>query len=268
MGTATAPGMNNTSFGNLCFKADILGEPNSEPNAKPPPVSSGSNSTKPNRTTSTIALQVPADRTLTNLTPTDDTTVHVNRCQKGNPVLKHIHNVKWTFQEDMQVDFKVGELSCALFLSMQYHLLHPEYIDNRIKRVERHFSLRIILCSMDVENSDQVLEGLIKLAFDNNFTLLLTWSAEEAARYLETYKAYEHKPADMMKARVDPSYFAQLTEVLTTIRSVNKSDVFTLASTFGTLKRIMDCTREELALCPGLGDKKVTRIWETFHSSF
>ena len=36
--------------------------------------------------------------------------------QKGNPVLKHIHNVKWTFQEDMQVDFKVGELSCALFL--------------------------------------------------------------------------------------------------------------------------------------------------------
>jgi len=94
--------------------------------------------------------------------------------------------------------------------SMQYHLLHPEYIDNRIKRVERHFSLRIILCSMDVENSDQVLEGLIKLAFDNNFTLLLTWSAEEAARYLETYKAYEHKPADMMKARVDPSYFAQV----------------------------------------------------------
>eukprot|EP00656_Telonema_subtile_P038413 TRINITY_DN4325_c0_g1_i4.p1 TRINITY_DN4325_c0_g1~~TRINITY_DN4325_c0_g1_i4.p1 ORF type:complete len:140 (-),score=32.13 TRINITY_DN4325_c0_g1_i4:149-568(-) len=134
---------------------------------------------------------------------------------------------------------------------MQYHLLHPEYIDTRIRRVERHFLLRLIVCSVDVvrhwgaadanlwqENTDEVLQGLIKLAYDNNFTLVLVWSAEEAARYLETYKAYEHKPADMIKAKVDPSYFAQLTDVLTSIRSINKTDVYTLASTFGSLKTL------------------------------
>jgi len=256
------------AFGDLSFEEDVLGLPAS--NANPPPAS-GSNTTAPQSNPSPAnatlrskpAASVPSAQSLPN-----DTTINVNRCQKGNPVLKHIHNVKWAFQDDLNVDFELGKLNGALFLSMQYHLLHPEYIDTRIRRVERHFKLRIILCSMDVENSDEVLQGLIKLAFDNEFTLLLTWSAEEAARYLETYKAYEHKPADAMKARVDPSYYAQLTEVLTTVRSVNKSDVFTLASTFGTLKRIMECSREELSLCPGLGEKKVARIWDAFHSSF
>ena len=86
-------------------------------------------------------------------------------------------------------------------------------------------------------------------------------STEEAGRYLETFKAYEHKPADMIKGRVNPDYMSQvqvrhpqkkggragrsralhwggrhvgqLTDTLTSIRSVNKTDVVTLASTFG-----------------------------------
>eukprot|EP00657_Telonema_sp_P-1_P008346 TRINITY_DN29333_c0_g1_i1.p1 TRINITY_DN29333_c0_g1~~TRINITY_DN29333_c0_g1_i1.p1 ORF type:complete len:230 (+),score=22.92 TRINITY_DN29333_c0_g1_i1:184-873(+) len=195
----------------------------------------------------------------------DDTAIRVNRCQRGNPVLKHIRNVKWEFADDLGADYQLGKLSCALFLSMQYHLLHPEYIDSRIKQVERHYTVRVMLCSVDVENSDEVLEGLMKLAYDNQFTLLLVWSAEEGGRYLETFKAYEHKPADSIKAKVDPSYFALLTDALTAIRSVNKTDVYTLASTFGSLQGILQCSKDELAVCPGLGDKKVSRIWEALH---
>eukprot|EP00656_Telonema_subtile_P038412 TRINITY_DN4325_c0_g1_i3.p1 TRINITY_DN4325_c0_g1~~TRINITY_DN4325_c0_g1_i3.p1 ORF type:complete len:219 (-),score=50.92 TRINITY_DN4325_c0_g1_i3:149-805(-) len=206
---ASAP--SNAQFSNLCFDTDVL-------QASQPP----------------LAVAKPAAP----ISKPDDTAIGVNNCQKSNPVLKHIRNVKWAFAEDLSVDFQLGKQSCALFLSMQYHLLHPEYIDTRIRRVERHFLLRLIVCSVDVENTDEVLQGLIKLAYDNNFTLVLVWSAEEAARYLETYKAYEHKPADMIKAKVDPSYFAQLTDVLTSIRSINKTDVYTLASTFGSLKTL------------------------------
>lgn len=47
---------------------------------------------------------------------------------------------------------------------------------------------------------------------------------------------------------------------------MNKSDVLTLASNFGTLKAVCDASAEELALCPGLGDKKVARIYEALHA--
>lgn len=253
-----------THFSNLCFDSDVL-----QPSQAPLPVVQSAAPTKPDDTTTGVnqCLQspLPSVQSAASTRKPDDTVIAVNRCQKGNPVLKHIQNVKWDFAEELSVDFELGKQTSALFLSMQYHLLHPEYIDTRIRKVERHFVLRIILCSVDVENTDEVLQGLIKLAYDNNFTLVLVWSAEEAARYLETYKAYEHKPADMIKAKVDPSYFAQLTDVLTSVRSINKTDVYTLASTFGSLKAIMGSSREELALCPGLGDKKVSRLWEAFH---
>jgi DNA excision repair protein ERCC-1 len=58
-------------------------------------------------------------------------------------------------------------------------------------------------------------------------------SLEEAGRYLETYKAYEHKSADMIKERVNNHYMAQLTELLTTVQFINKTDVITLIENFG-----------------------------------
>lgn len=54
-------------------------------------------------------------------------------------------------------------------------------------------------------------------------------------------------------------------DCLGVIRSVNKSDTLTLASNFGSVKAICDASADELALCPGLGDKKVARIHEALH---
>ncbi len=77
-------------------------------------------------------------------------------------------------------------------------------------------------------------------------------------------------------------YFTQLTHCMTHIRSVNKTDVVTLASTFGvcklcklynvkklcyiyvdfiniqSLKDIMNATPEDISICPGIGEQKVT----------
>lgn len=37
-----------------------------------------------------------------------------------------------------------------------------------------------------------------------------TLSPEEAGRYLETYKAYEQKPADLLKEKVDQDYLSRV----------------------------------------------------------
>lgn len=65
--------------------------------------------------------------------------------------------------------------------------------------------------------------------------------------------------------QVEDDYLAKLQECLGVVRSLNKSDILTLASKFGSLKAVCDASASELALCPGLGDKKVLRLHETLH---
>ena len=47
----------------------------------------------------------------------------------------------------------------------------------------------------------------------NQVTVMLAWSAEEAARYLETYKVYENKPSDQLHERHADDYLSQITFV-------------------------------------------------------
>ncbi|KAL5196066.1 DNA excision repair protein ERCC-1 [Glycine soja] len=59
-----------------------------------------------------------------------------------------------------------------------------------------------------------------------------------------------------------------LTHALTTVRHVNKTDVVTLGTTFGSLCNIMGASMEDLARCPGIGERKVKRLFDTFHEPF
>ncbi|KAH9688988.1 DNA excision repair protein ERCC-1 [Citrus sinensis] len=93
-------------------------------------------------------------------------------------------------------------------------------------------------------------------------------SLEECGRYLETIKVYENKPADLIQGQMDTDYLSRLTHALTSVRSVNKTDVVTLGSTFGSLLHIMDASMEDLARCPGIGERKVKRLYDTFHEPF
>lgn len=157
-------------------------------------------------------------------------------------------------------------------------------------------------------------------------------SPEEAGRYLETYKAYEQKPPDLLKERVEQDFLSrvsyapslppttiwgpwgprgspdphpghlQMTDCLTSIKSVNKTDALSLLTTFGvrqpwgchspwgtlgtgdaslkpsptpqdphltpkpltllpipqSLAAVVDASREDLSLCPGVGPQKVS----------
>ncbi|KAJ9131503.1 hypothetical protein P3X46_035158 [Hevea brasiliensis] len=191
----------------------------------------------------------------------------VSHRQKGNPLLKHIRNVRWAFA-DVVCDYLLGQNSCALYLSLRYHLLHPDYLYYRIRELQKNYKLRIVLCHVDVEDVVKPLLEVTKTALLHDCTLLCAWSLEECGRYLETIKMYENKPADLIQGQMDTDYLSRLTHALTTVRHVNKTDVVTLGSTFGSLSNIMDASMEDLARCPGIGERKVKRLYDTFHEPF
>uniref|UniRef100_A0A2N9I3K8 DNA excision repair protein ERCC-1 n=1 Tax=Fagus sylvatica TaxID=28930 RepID=A0A2N9I3K8_FAGSY len=191
----------------------------------------------------------------------------VSNRQKGNPLLKHIRNVRWVFA-DIVCDYLLGQSSCALYLSLRYHLLHPDYLYFRIRELQKNFKLRVVLCHVDVEDVVKPLLEVTKTALLHDCTLLCAWSLEECGRYLETIKVYENKPADIIQGQLDTDYLSRLTHALTTVRRVNKTDVVTLGTTFGSLSHIMDASMEDLARCPGIGERKVRRLYDTFHEPF
>ncbi len=51
--------------------------------------------------------------------------LYVHEVQRGNPLLAHIKNVKWSFSKDIVPDYAMSS-SCALFLSLKYHFRHPK----------------------------------------------------------------------------------------------------------------------------------------------
>lgn len=67
----------------------------------------------------------------------------------------------------------------------------------------------MILCLVDVEDNIKPLHELNRMALLESCTLILSWSIVEAARYIETYKAYETKPCDSIQERVDADYMSQ-----------------------------------------------------------
>ncbi|XP_016047657.2 DNA excision repair protein ERCC-1 isoform X2 [Erinaceus europaeus] len=187
--------------------------------------------------------------------------------QRGNPVLKFVHNVPWEFG-DVLPDYVLGQTTCALFLSLRYHNLHPDYIHERLQSLGKNFALRVLLVQVDVKDPQQPLKELAKMCILADCTLILAWSPEEAGRYLETYKAYEQKPADLLMEKLEQDFVSRVTDCLTTVKSVNKTDSQTLLATFGSLEQLIAASREDLALCPGLGPQKARRLHDVLHEPF
>ncbi|XP_028339185.1 DNA excision repair protein ERCC-1 isoform X1 [Physeter macrocephalus] len=187
--------------------------------------------------------------------------------QRGNPVLRFVRNVPWEFG-DVLPDYVLGQSTCALFLSLRYHSLHPDYIHERLQSLGKSFALRVLLVQVDVKDPQQALKELAKMCILADCTLILAWSPEEAGRYLETYKAYEQKPADLLMEKLEQDFVSRVTECLTTVKSVNKTDSQTLLTIFGSLEQLIAASREDLALCPGLGPQKARRLFDVLHEPF
>lgn len=187
--------------------------------------------------------------------------------QRGNPILKFVRTVPWEFG-DVAPDYVLGQSTCALFLSLRYHNLNPNYIHDRLKQLGHTFILRVLLVLVDVKDPHHTLKELARICIMADCTLILAWSPEEAGRYLETYKSYEKKPADLLKEQVEKNYLSKVTDCLTTVKSINKTDAITLLSTFSSVEGIINASKEDLVLCPGLGPQKARRLHDVLHKPF
>ncbi|KAL4755136.1 hypothetical protein BDW72DRAFT_211339 [Aspergillus terricola var. indicus] len=183
----------------------------------------------------------------------------VSTRQKGNPILNHIKSQPWEYA-DIPADYVIGATTCALFLSLKYHRLHPEYIYSRIKLLAGKYLLRVLLIIVDIPNHEDPLKELSKTSIINNLTLVLCWSAPEAAYYLELFKACEHSQPTAIRTQQAQSYKDSLVEFVTAPRSINKSDAASLISTFGSLQNAINAQPEQISAVPGWGEKKV-RAW-------
>lgn len=183
----------------------------------------------------------------------------VSTRQKGNPILNHIKLLPWEYA-DIPADYVVGATTCALFLSLKYHHLHPEYIYSRIRLLAGKCLLRILLIMVDIPNHEDSLKELSKTSIINNLTLTLCWSAPEAAHYLELFKSSENSQPTAIRTQQAQSYKESLVEFVTAPRSINKSDAASLISTFGSLQNAINAQPEQISAVPGWGEKKV-RQW-------
>ena len=191
----------------------------------------------------------------------------VSSRQRGNPILKSIRLVPWEFSDSIIPDYVLGSKAAALYLSLKYHTLNPDYIHERLKTFTG-YELRILLVQVDITEPHHALKQLMRICILSELTLMLAWSQEEAGKILETYKAYENKPPDMIMEKSNPDPHAKLVDALTTVKSVNKTDAITLISVFGSLENIAKASIEDLTLCPGFGPQKAQRLHKVLHQSF
>lgn len=178
--------------------------------------------------------------------------------QKGNPILTNLRSFGWEYS-DIPADYVLGLTTCALFLSLKYHRLHPEYIYNRIKALQGKYSLRVLLTMVDIGNHEDSLKELSKTSLVNNVTVILCWSAAEAARYLELYKSYEHANASAIRGTESKGYAEKMVDFVTVPRGINKTDAVSIVSAFGSIKAAINAAPEEVAVIGGWGEKKVRR---------
>lgn len=187
--------------------------------------------------------------------------------QNGNPILKSITAVPWEYS-DIPADYVLGQTTCALFLSLKYHRLHPEYIYARIRGLAGKYQLRVILAMVDIENHEEPIKELTKTSIINNVTVILCWSAQEAGRYLELYKSFEGAAPTSIRAHQSTTYSDKLVDFITEPRGINKPDAVSLISVFGSLQRAVNAPPEEVATVPGWGEKKVQRWCTTVREPF
>ena len=191
----------------------------------------------------------------------------VSSRQKGNPILNSIRSLPWEYS-DIPADFVLGNTTCAFFLSLKYHRLHPEYIYTRIRALGGKYNLRVLLTMVDIQNHEDPLKELSKTSLVNNLTLILCWSAQEAGRYLELYKSFEHASPTSIKAHQSTSYSDKLVEFITIPRSINKTDAVGLVSAFGSIRNAVNARPEEIGTIAGWGEKKVERWCQSVREPF
>ena len=216
------------------------------------------------------------------------TAIQVSNSQKGNPLLTEsmMKSVPWSFNSSILSDYYINPTLQILFLSLKYHKLHPEYIWLRLKKMNRGSSvsstsrdrvLRILLVVVDVDSHQEILRKLLNFCVKHDLSLVLAWSFEEAGNYVVFAKQYELSNSKVMSAirgLRDSSYQGSVTDTLTEIRAINKTDVLKLLANCGSFKDIvLEASKENIEESAinnieGLGQRKAENLRTAFSQPF
>ena len=165
-------------------------------------------------------------------------------------------------------DFELGRTTCALFLSIRYHKLHPNYLYERLKALGKLYTLRVLLVLVDQDYPEKPLRELTRVSLLLNFCIVLAWSEEEAARYMETFKLYEHRSADSIRERQSQNAIQRANSILTSIRTINKTDAINLITNFKSIREIVLAEKGDLELIAGIGQTKIKEFLATMNEPF
>ena len=123
--------------------------------------------------------------------------------------------------------------------------------------------MRVFLVFVDQDYPEKPLRELTRVSLFLDFCIVLAWSEEEAARYLETFKLYEHRSADSIRERQSQNAIQRATNILTSIRTINKTDAINLITNYKSIKEIVLAEREDLELIAGIGQAKIKEFLAT-----
>ncbi|VDD87616.1 unnamed protein product [Enterobius vermicularis] len=187
--------------------------------------------------------------------------------QEGNPVLKYVRNVPFEWA-DIKADFESGKELGILYLSLKWHKLHPSYIETRLDSDGAGYRIKVLLVLVNVEPR-HLLRELNLFCCRTGWTLVLCYSVEEAAEYLESFHMSRNKDEKAaIQANATDGNIKAVVEILSSIRAVSTSDAQRLIGTFGSLKAIANADVETLLLCPGLGNVKAENVYKFFRTFF
>jgi DNA excision repair protein ERCC-1 len=192
---------------------------------------------------------------------------------------------------DLTVDVDAGDIG-ALYLSLQYHALHPKYIVTRIQGLQvpslgivkgqRDFRGVLLLAVVDASPAVTAagLRLLNKLALNASLTLITVNSSYEAALVIALARQLQGKGASLIsgtnvsaawtKARTassasrkgdeadgDREVFAS---VITSFRTLNATNAAELGENIGSFVDVARASKEELSLVPGMGPTRVAKL--------
>ncbi|CAG2172067.1 unnamed protein product [Oppiella nova] len=190
----------------------------------------------------------------------------VNPNQKANKLLRHLRSA-YEFSADISpAHYLMSDSSCAVFLSLKYHAIYGNYIYDTLNALRHSYQLQVLLVLVDHIEYQSALKELTRVSVRTNCTLMLCWSAEEAANYIDNYRHFANKSPDIIMGKggtggsgADTDY-TRVVDALTCVKSINKTDAVSLISTFDTIDNIVHSDDDQLIICPGMAALKVLSL--------
>uniref|UniRef100_A0AC34PYT3 ERCC1-like central domain-containing protein n=1 Tax=Panagrolaimus sp. JU765 TaxID=591449 RepID=A0AC34PYT3_9BILA len=116
------------------------------------------------------------------------TIIKINKFrQEGNPLIKFIRNIAYEYTA-IKPDYECGGSCGILFLALKYHKQHQNYIGTRFADCNG-YEMKILLVLVNVDEPTALLRDLNMHCLKTGWILILCYSYEEAAEYLENLNA-------------------------------------------------------------------------------